>query len=747
MSLFSLSVGLSILVIAGLSLVYPHTAQALLVEDECTKAEVIFARGSGQRVEQENREAIRFFDQVTLRIAPSQIVPHKYELGKEVYGGHQYPAENVTNLGNWNALGAFASAGYANDYGNSVNQGVSELYNYVTQRYNKCKSSGTLFILGGVSQGAQVIGQTLPKFSEEVRDRIIFTGLFGDPKLYLPEGDGWLNPPACQGKNFSLYRRTIGDCHLHSGRLGARIPYLPIDMHTKTGLWCYDRDFVCGTSLNPQDPGHDEYKLEGRAIDTAAQEAVTRLQHRLKQETPPPPPPLPGQPAPPTPVYDLLDVTHHYGSHTSGSNVVFVVDASTPMIPYHQKIQDFIDTTGQDILTKGGQYTTVTFYRSHPESNVTTGALAPFGTNPLEQPRVPPYYLGCTGGPDVCPPDGITRNPQGSPLSGINFALQWLQWKELATKSIILFTNNPSLESPNSDGVSIESIIKRSLEIDPVNVYPVVPEITSNTYEKLAKDTAGQVVPFEADEVDEAAEGAYTKTIKRPVVLLKNTKYSAEPGQEITFDASDSYVIDAAITKYEWDFNGDSIFEQTTTTPSVNHTYNEPFEGLMQVRVSADNNTLTNMSAKVTVADMTEPALPKPPKNVSHTIVSTADNKSTVTVQWESDGTPPSKWIIRLNDMVMGHVEGDRISLDITDLDRTQENVISIAGSTEDWQIGEYRSTSVPSLVTVPEEPEEPPITSTCTQSNFFVRLFCQAIALFKTYINGILVYFLPYRI
>lgn len=742
MSLFRLSAGLSILVIAGLSLVHPHTAQALLVEDVCTKAEVIFARGSGQQVEQEDREAIRFFEQVSLRIAPSQIVPHRYELGKEVYGGHQYPAEDVSNLGNGNSIGAFVSAGYANDYGKSVDKGVGELYNYLTQRYNKCKSSGTLFILGGVSQGAQVIGQTLSKFSEEVRDRIIFTGLFGDPKLYLPEGDGWWNPPACQGKNFSLYRRTIGDCHLHSGRLGARIPYLPIDMHTKTGLWCYDRDFVCGTSPAPWEPGHEEYKNEGRAIDTAAQEAITRLKHRLEQDYIPPTP-QPGQPMP-IPSYSLLDVKHSFGQGTTGQNVVFMVDISSSMSPYLANIQQFIDQKGAEITARGGQYTVALYYGiaggfiSGPIPPAIV-AMSQLGANQEQLYRTdyqPPYV-----GP-YAPPTAA-----GSSLDAITLAFNDLQWRNGATKSLMLFTDNQNIQSLEPGSATLQDVVRKSLAIDPVNIFPVVPETVADAYEDLAKGTAGQVSSFTNDSPIEAANHAYTKILSRPVPLLKNTEYSATPGQEITFDASDSYVIDANITKYEWDFNGDNVFEATTTSPSINHTYTNQFEGLMQVRITADNDTVANMSAKVAITNVESSAPPNAPKNLTYKIDSTSDNKSTVTINWQGDTPVPDRWVIGVDSTDIGYAEGSQTSLQITDVERTRDTVISIAGSTSNREIGEYRSITIPILKTEPEQPPVPPILSRCNQSNFFIRILCQVIAILRTYINGILYYILPYRI
>jgi hypothetical protein len=739
------------IVISSLSLIITiltaSNTHALVVDGPCKKVDVIFARGSGVEVGKENTEAPKFFGAIQERIKNGVIGLNIYELGKETYGGHNYEAVNVSDTRNWNALGAVTSAGYANDYGKSVDSGVGELYNYVIQRYEKCKSEGILFILGGYSQGAQVIGQTLAKFSETVRNRIIFAGFFGDPKLHLPEGEGW-NPPACQGKDLSVYRRTFVDCDLDNGSLGSRKPYLPMDMKVKSGLWCYKSDYVCGTSKNPLDTsGHGEYKNSGGAIDEAAREAMVKLKARLKAEAPPTPTPQPGQPPTPPPAYEALDIKYVFGTKTTGSNVVFLVDASEQMTTNHQKVQQFINQKGPEILASGGKYTVIPYYGYyglHPDivagiggSNYYTRALtSPFSTPVHEKYTTPFIYGGVVGDPN-----SGSGQIHGSAIAALKKTFESLDWQYGSTKSVILLTNNPSNDSNNGVGATMEQVVRLSLSIDPVNVYPVVPEEMANSYQSLAKDTAGQVVTY-TDDLLQAANQAFTKTTQRPVPLLKNTEYRAEPGQEITFDASDSYVIDADITKYEWDFDGDSVFEATTTTPSINHTYSADFTGLMQVRISASNNTIANMSATVKVAVTQPPATPASPKNLAYTITSTTDNKSAVMINWEQGDTPVDRWLVRVNDMPMGYVEGTRTSLEITDILRTENVVISVAGATNELQAGNYSDVTIPALV-----PPEPPITSTCTQGNLFVQYYCKAVALFKIYVGGVWRYILPYQI
>ena len=729
--------GIALLISFLYSVILPGTSSALSVDNQCTDVELIFARGSGQALAQPDIEASVFFEQIQDRFLNETISINQYELGSEEYNGAQYPAVAVNDWSFLNGLGASVGAGHSFAYGDSVNEGVSELQSYITQRHTKCMESNTLYILGGYSQGAQVIGQTLSKINKNIRDDIVYVGLFGDPKLHYPEGEG-LNPAACRGER-SVWRKVpIFNCRHDNGSLGARKPYLPQDMQTKTGLWCYQKDFVCDLGAAPENSGHGEYKDKGRAIDFAAQIAVTRLQGRLKQDNPPKPPsPFPPLPWEPVPInYDqALNVRRIFNQGTTGENVVFIVDVSESMRHHLPDIEQHMRDTIPKIVARGGKVAAVFYYGIYNPA----GFVQPAGKGiPFDETQRILDTLH-----DELQPKG---NAVGSQLAAINATYVDFTWTQGATKSIISFSNNP-IQSPDIYTLTIEWIAKVSLIIDPVNIYPVVPEELKDSYAQLAEQTSGQVLTY-TDDITSVANQAFEKITKRPVPFLGNTEYVAEPGQEVTFDASDSYVIDGEITKYDWDYDGDGQFEASTTTPSIKHTYTSPFTGHMQVRVTADNGTLANMSAKVQVDTITPPTPLEAPQNLTHTINNTIDNKSTVTINWQSD--PEAHTFIQINDMPMGHVQAGQTSLEITDIDRTEDVVIGVASAvgvgTGDVSTSTFSTTTVPKITPPAPEPE-PPVTSTCTQSNFFVRLFCKAIAIFKYYLDGLWHYILPYRV
>jgi hypothetical protein len=240
----------------------------------CGDVTVVFARGSGQDLRE--REAPVFFDSVDNRLGVDVRVT-RYELGTESQGGARYPA-----VGGWrDVLEAEASwTGFLGGrYRASVAAGVTELTSYLTQRADACP--GEIFVVGGYSQGAQVVGEALFELNSATRDRIAFVALFSDPKLYLPEGRGPF-PPACRGKE-SPWRRGSVSCWTDNGILEARKPYLPEDIEDRTGSWCDRNDGVCVD--NPADlalyDDHAEYGDGGAEIDDAAREIAGALDNLL----------------------------------------------------------------------------------------------------------------------------------------------------------------------------------------------------------------------------------------------------------------------------------------------------------------------------------------------------------------------------------------------------------------------------------------------------------------------------------
>lgn len=657
-------------------LVFDNGVMAKKVDDKCMLATAIFARGSGQELNA--KEAQTFRKQLQNRVGKDKL--NFYELGSESYGGNQYPAVDVSNIWNGNAIGAKLSGGMGNDYGKSVNQGVAELQAYLDARHRKCPNE--FFILGGVSQGAQVVGQALPGVSSGVKNKIVFNMLFGDPKLYLPEGEG-IFPPACRNENLSAYRREIANCHVDNGALGARKPFLPSEDNSKTGLWCLANDYVCGSSKFVWDvEGHGKYANSNGPIDDSVREASNRLKEAVK---------LASQSDP-----GINDKPLNNNMGTTGTDVVFVLDTTGSMYPYIDQMKTFIRNYSSKIKEINGRVGLVVYrdagddYTAKKLSDLqsdTTDLLAKLDD------------VSIAGGGD---------DPEAA-LHASMVAMNEMKWQKGATKAMILLTDAGYHEPDKVDGSTVAAVAKRSLEIDPVNIYPVVKDYLEASYKDLAKQTSGQVIVSSGENDTIAAlSKALTKIKNRPNAKLKIGEYYAEVGQKITFDASDSYVVDGDIIKYEWDFDGDGKIDQTTTTPVTSHVYNEKFDGIMQVRMSANNDTVSNISAPVKVG--IKPNLPVGPgaPQVSAKIIERNGNKATIRLNWQPVDELSSRWLIRLDDNNLGWAVGEQRQLDITDVDISKTRTITVTGVKADGYVGK------PTTVQIDNKTTENPTVKQC---------------------------------
>lgn len=665
----------SVVTIIASVLVFDARVMAKKVDDKCTLATAIFARGSGQGFNA--KESLTFRTQLESRVDKKQL--NFYELGSESYGGNQYPAVDVSNVWNGNAIGAKISGGMGNTYGKSVKEGVAELRTYLDIRHRKCPNE--FFILGGVSQGAQVVGQALPSISSGVKNKIVFNMLFGDPKLYLPEGEG-IFPPACRNEKLSAYRREIANCHVDNGALGARKPFLPSEDNSKTGLWCLANDYVCGSSKFVWDvEGHGKYANNNGPIDDGVREAANRLKNAAK---------LASQNDP-----GINDKPLNNNMGTTGTDVVFVLDTTGSMSLYIDQMKTFIRNYSSKIKEMNGRVGLVVYrdagdeYTAKKVSDLqsdTTDLL-----NQLDRVTV----------------DGGGDNPEAA-LHASMVAMNEMKWQKGATKAIILLTDAGYHEPDKVDGSTLAAVAKRSLEIDPVNIYPVVGDYLKNSYTDIAKQTSGQVIASgDENDIVAALDKALTKIKNRPNAKLKIGEYYAEVGQKITFDAGDSYVVDGSIAKYEWDFDGDGKIDQTTTSPVASHVYNEKFDGIMQVRMSASNDTVSNISAPVKVG--IKPNLPVGPgaPQVSAKIIKRNGNKATIRLNWQPVDELSSRWLISLDDTSLGYTVGEQRQLDITDVDISTSRKVTVTGVKADGYVGKSATVQVDNEMPAPN-PEGP---------------------------------------
>lgn len=669
-----------ILFAAMLNFVGTNNASAAAVDDSCQPVEVIYARGSGQETST-SREYQRFRDDLKRYLGDSPL--HIYELGSESYGGNKYPAVNVSDLSNGNLIGAWTSGGASNDYGRSVDSGVRELSSYVNQRYDKCPSA--FFVLGGYSQGAQVIGQSLEIIDPMIRDQIVYVGLFGDPKLYFPEGVGW-NPPACRGQGISIYRRVVSNCDLDNGSLGARIPYLPSDMMSKTGLWCYDNDLVCGSSFTSTS-GHGIYGNPGMAIDVAVKEAAQRLQGLLVDEA-----------------TDRIQQTIDTTSLMQGQDTMIIVDPRMlGEIQLTNMKQYAADLAGR-INEQGGRVALAEMYR-------TDTSTSPNATAKL---ILSGFMNGQLGFYQALDSIGVLSDDQAASMRqmilGVGDIIKNTDWTD-GGKRTVLYLNDElgdrgydeydSGDELLADVATVreQAYVNGGVQFD---AWAALYTTNGEVLDDIVQATGGafynnaDILPAFAtpkaqladDEVDFPLEQIMSDFQSNPVLRLPLTAYSADPGQEITFDLSGSDLRGNEITRYNWDFDGDGTVDLTTTSPKVNHTYTTKFDGYMKVQATTDKGVVVTTTAQVQVGVRVKPVLPEAPTDLKVKILSTKNSISTVQLSWRSPALLPDHYVLKLNGIGLGILLTDRTSVEIRDIDRSMDNEVSLVGATAEGAEG-----------------------------------------------------------
>lgn len=110
---------------------------------------------------------------------------------------------------------------------------------------------------------------------------------------------------------------------------------------------------------------------------------------------------------------------------------------------------------------------------------------------------------------------------------------------------------------------------------------------------------------------EDGATAQFTKTVtvnsfsgtRTALPAARFTFSPANPnaGDIVTFDASASQPGNGEITQYEWDWNGDGTFDETTTTPTVQHIFSDSGARKVVLKVTNSQGHSATYSAIVTV--------------------------------------------------------------------------------------------------------------------------------------------------
>ncbi len=225
--------------------------------DSCTDVLLVFARGSGDNNDEKylNQPFSKLFGDKEK--VPGAFFQKFQQLLDQNYPHTTYKAQSIHNFpGKYNqrgypAPGIFGPTTFFNnginadvawwpwgDYQDSIKDGQEEIIGYIKDEISRCPDQEV--VLGGYSQGAEIVGNSLFKLTENERKNIAGVALFGDPK-YIGAETSW--KPWEDPKPYPWKRGTAGG--RKRGIAEARQPYAPDDMKYKTLSWCFDDDPIC----------------------------------------------------------------------------------------------------------------------------------------------------------------------------------------------------------------------------------------------------------------------------------------------------------------------------------------------------------------------------------------------------------------------------------------------------------------------------------------------------------------------
>lgn len=432
------NLAVGIMLIIGSLLVAPIEP---VVAADCPDVSIVFARGSGgERWTDQNYLA--FKKALNEKLAGSGIDYSFVDL--------DYPAVGISNP--LTLIGAYVGGGEAYEFGKSVNEGVSMLTELVN---HTCPN--TKYVVAGYSQGAMVVSKSLRQLDAK---KVIYAATFGDPKLFLPEGFG-IMPEACTGGNLSDYRMYVPDCRAYIGKLGTYTPYRPSDFVGKYGTWCNKMDVFCSSYLSIDD--HTSY------VGDNLYEDASKV------------------------IYDkIADAFSLEKKNFAVHNTVIMIDSTKSMQPLIDQYKAEALRLTKLTLDGGGKVALYDFKDLSEEYGPIKHC--DFETCTYERVRAELNLLEAKN---------LWHNSDWpeSVLSSAHKIMQWVDWDEGATKSIVVLTD-ANYHNPDRDGTTYEQVVRLSREIDPVNFYVVTTEEAAPYYEDLTQDTDGMIGILGTSEIE-----------------------------------------------------------------------------------------------------------------------------------------------------------------------------------------------------------------------------------------------------
>ena len=208
---------------------------------------------------------------------------------------------------------------------------------------------------------------------------------------------------------------------------------------------------------------------------------------------------------------------------------------------------------------------------------------------------------------------GAVGDSSAPAYSGVMQAVG-LNWRSEARKEVIVVGDAPADDPEPVTGYTTASVARAAYEADSVSIYAIGAGTEgaggtggtagpSSALEPLASASGGSVEDSSSpDDLAGLIDGAMAAETSKPFAWIQGD-YVIQAGDSLTIDASASYAASGQIVSYEWDFDGDGAYDQTTTAPTVEHAFPDEFEGVVGVRATQSDGLSAMATSPIMVTD------------------------------------------------------------------------------------------------------------------------------------------------
>lgn len=637
---------LALLTFIGLLVLSPIVSAAFQVDPEpedpnCKDVLVVFARGSGQNgdgntndniythadnatqtmyhaagldgTEKQTATFVDNFSQSIGTVASVQYMSLHDFPGK--YNNYGYAAVGAENAF-FDKHKPNHRKDVSNRYYESVKDGAEELAWYLEDQMTSCPLQHV--VLGGYSQGAEVVADGVNIMQPAFRNRIAYMAMYGDPKFnpaqsIVPPKSGW-------------WKRGNTDVFTH-GILNQRRNYIPDDVLFASS-WCQAGDLICDAGqLNSNEVGNYLYGKVSQSNahsnayqDKWIQKSMSEIVHAVRNVVP----------------------NANYGVGTGvfinkndklwDLDLAVVIDKSSSMQDALQTIKGNVGgLTGELLSSYWNSRVGIVTYDGTPPgyqdpTHQYSSVVTPFTdnhtevTSGLQSITADSPYYGLM-------PDGHSLymlSEQSAQYSGIMTAIHDLQWEHGAQKKIIVITDNTAqAPDPSPDHWTADQVKQAAFNLDPavLNLANVSCDDTwdcdysvNNDFQQLADSSGGQVssVNLSFGTIDDLS-ALLDQMAMQPVASFTGDQ-NGYVNYPLSFNADESYDPNSAITEYAWDCTSDGIWDDVTG-PNDTCTYDQPGDYLVTMRVwSSDDEQGSLATLPVHVVAGSPPATPAAPE-------------------------------------------------------------------------------------------------------------------------------------